>query len=126
MLILHLHGSLSADEQQLVFRRPPPGVVKVILAPTIAETSITIDDVVYVVDAGREREKAFDAYTGCSSLQSVWSSQASARQRAGRAGRVRPGVAYHLYSRRRHAAMAEVGPGRNRREVVVNDLHPNS
>lgn len=62
---------------------------------------------VYVIDCGKSKEKTFDAYTGCSSLASVWTSQASSRQRAGRAGRVRPGICYHLFSRKRHGAMNE-------------------
>jgi HrpA-like RNA helicase len=102
---LPLHSQVPTSEQRRVFRRPPNGVVKIILATNIAETSITIDDIVYVVDAGRVREKSFDAYTGCSSLTSVWCSKASSRQRAGRAGRVRAGIAYHLFSRKRHTAM---------------------
>jgi hypothetical protein len=107
VVLLPLHSAIPTSEQRRVFRRPPAGVVKVVLSTNIAETSLTIDDVVYVVDAGRTKEKAYDAYTGCSSLSSVWVSQASARQRAGRAGRVRPGIAYHLFSRKRHAAMGE-------------------
>jgi HrpA-like RNA helicase len=105
VLSLPLHSQVPTSEQRRVFRRPPNGAVKIILATNIAETSITIDDIVYVVDAGRVREKSFDAYTGCSSLTSVWCSKASSRQRAGRAGRVRAGIAYHLFSRKRHTAM---------------------
>ena len=105
-LVLPLHSAIPTAEQRKVFRRPPPGVIKVILATNIAETSLTIDDVVYVIDAGRAREKSYDAYTGCSALTSVWISQSAARQRAGRAGRVRPGIAFHLYSRTRASHMA--------------------
>jgi len=107
VLALPLHSAIPTVDQRKVFRRPPAGVIKVILATNIAETSLTIDDVVYVVDSGKVREKTYDAYTGCSSLTSVWVSKASSRQRAGRAGRVRPGIAYHLFSSKRHTAMAE-------------------
>ena len=109
VLVLPLHSQVASSEQRRVFRRPPPGVTKVILATNIAETSLTIDDVVFVIDTGRVREKTFDAYTGCSSLAPVWVSRASARQRAGRAGRVRAGVSFHLFSDAAHEAMAPFG-----------------
>jgi HrpA-like RNA helicase len=105
VLALALHSSIPTAEQRRAFKRPPPGVTKIIFSTNIAETSITIDDVVYVIDAGRVREKTYDPYTGCSALTSVWASKASARQRAGRAGRVRPGIAYHIFSKKRLAAM---------------------
>ena len=90
-----------------VFVRPPTGVRKIVLATNIAETAITIDDVVVVVDSGRLKEKSYDAYTGVSTLQSAWISKASERQRRGRAGRCQPGVAFHMYSRQRSDALAE-------------------
>jgi len=64
---------------------------KVVLATNIAETAVTIEDVVFVVDSGRLKEKSYDAHTGVSTLQAAWISRASAQQRRGRAGRVRPG-----------------------------------
>eukprot|EP00850_Spirogloea_muscicola_P015416 SM000117S25536 [mRNA] locus=s117:306081:317487:- [translate_table: standard] len=73
----------------------------VVIATNIAETSITIDDVVYVVDAGKLRENRFDPRRSMSSLVEAWISQANARQRAGRAGRVRPGKCFALYTRYR-------------------------
>jgi HrpA-like RNA helicase len=63
----------------------------VVLATNIAETAVTIEDVVFVVDSGRLKEKSYDAHTGVSTLQAAWISRASAQQRRGRAGRVRPG-----------------------------------
>lgn len=102
-----LHSGIPTHEQRRVFVRAPPGVFKIILATNIAETSITVSDVVYVIDAGRVRERTYDAYTSCVSLNSVWISRASAAQRAGRAGRVTAGVCFHVYSRKRHAAMRE-------------------
>lgn len=65
----------------------------------IAETSITIEDVVYVVDAGRVKENRRDEVNETPTLVECWVSRASAKQRRGRAGRVRPGISYHMYSR---------------------------
>ena len=78
-----------------------------VLATNIAETAVTIDDVVFVVDSGRLKEKSYDAHTGVSTLQASWVSRASAQQRRGRAGRVRPGECYRLYSSARMAAFAD-------------------
>ena len=63
--------------------------------------------VVYVIDAGLHKQKGHDAYTGLSSLSTQWVSKAAAKQRAGRAGRVRPGICYHLYSSLRHQGMPD-------------------
>ena len=86
--ILPLHGSLSSMDQKKVFQRPPPGVRKIVLSTNVAETSVTIEDVVYVVDSGRHKEMMFDAGRGLACLEDAWVSRASARQRKGRAGRV--------------------------------------
>ena len=77
------------------------------LATNIAETAVTVDDVVFVVDTGRPKEKSYDAYTAVSTLQAAWVSQASARQRRGRAGRCRPGECFRMYSSARMCALAE-------------------
>ncbi len=77
-----------------------------VLSTNVAEKSITIDDVVVVIDTGRCRETAFNPSTGLSRLADAWISRASARQRRGRAGRVRPGVCFRLYSRQTAAEMA--------------------
>ncbi|KAA0156285.1 hypothetical protein FNF29_01078 [Cafeteria roenbergensis] len=105
--ILALHSAVPGKEQRRVFQRPPPGVMKVVLSTNIAETSLTIDDVVYVIDSGMHKQKGHDAYTGMSSLATKWVSKAAARQRAGRAGRVRPGICYHLFSSMRHEGMQD-------------------
>ncbi|KAH7388020.1 hypothetical protein KP509_16G053600 [Ceratopteris richardii] len=97
-LILPLHSLIPSSEQRRVFQIPPPGVRKIILATNIAETAITINDVVFVVDTGRVKEKSYDAYSNVSTFQTAWISKASAKQREGRAGRCQPGVCYHLYS----------------------------
>ncbi|KAJ8032843.1 ATP-dependent RNA helicase DHX36 [Holothuria leucospilota] len=88
----------SNGEAVQVFDRPPEGVRKIIIATNIAETSITIDDVVYVIDMGRVKETNFDLKLNLSTLKPEWVSKASAHQRRGRAGRVQPGECYHAYS----------------------------
>lgn len=67
--------------------------------------SLTIDDISFVVDSGRAKEKNYDPHLKTSTLQSTWISQASAKQRKGRAGRVKAGVCFHLFSSRRHQDM---------------------
>ena len=98
-LLLPLHSALGSGEQRAVFDPAPPGMRKVVLATNIAETSITIDDVVHVVDAGRVKETGFEPATRMATLLEGWVSQASAQQRRGRAGRTRPGVCWRLFSR---------------------------
>jgi len=74
--------------QRSVFDRPPPGVRKIILATNIAETSITIDDVVYVIDCGKIKMKQYDVESNIQTLLPEWVSLANAKQRRGRAGRL--------------------------------------
>uniref|UniRef100_A0A673XIN3 RNA helicase n=1 Tax=Salmo trutta TaxID=8032 RepID=A0A673XIN3_SALTR len=81
-----------------VFKRPPPGVRKIVIATNIAETSITIDDVVFVIDGGKIKETHFDTQNNISTMTAEWVSLANAKQRRGRAGRVCPGKCYHLYN----------------------------
>ncbi|GFY33088.1 3'-5' RNA helicase YTHDC2 [Trichonephila clavipes] len=76
-------------------------IKKPILSTNIAETSVTINDVVFVIDCGKVKEKSYDSLTGVTHLKAGWISKASAIQRRGRAGRCRPGLCYHLYSRAR-------------------------
>ena len=105
--ILPLHSTLSTQEQQRVFERMPRGVRKVVLSTNIAETSVTIDDVVFVIDCGRHKENRFDPINRMPQLMETWVSRANSRQRRGRAGRVRPGHAFFLFSRERSKNMAE-------------------
>ena len=106
--VLPLHGSLPADEQKRVFLRPPRGVVKVVLATNVAETSITIDDIGFVIDSGRVKEERYEAARRMASLEDVLVSRAAAKQRRGRAGRVQPGLCVHLFpSDARQAAYTE-------------------
>ncbi|XP_011611798.2 putative ATP-dependent RNA helicase DHX57 isoform X2 [Takifugu rubripes] len=93
-----LHSTLSNEEQQAVFSCPPEGVTKIIISTNIAETSVTIDDVVYVIDSGKMKEKRYDATKSMESLEDTWVSRANALQRKGRAGRVASGVCFHLFT----------------------------
>ncbi|CAM9664605.1 unnamed protein product, partial [Hapterophycus canaliculatus] len=93
-----LHGSLSTTEQKAIFEVPPAGVRKIVVSTNIAETSITIEDCVFVVDSCRVKENRFDDANMMPMLLECWVSKASAKQRRGRAGRVRPGVCFHMCS----------------------------
>ncbi|XP_074845384.1 putative ATP-dependent RNA helicase DHX57 [Carettochelys insculpta] len=97
-VIYPLHSSLSSEDQQSVFLKPPVGVTKIIISTNIAETSITIDDVVFVIDSGKMKEKRYDPSKGMESLEDTFVSKANALQRKGRAGRVASGVCFHLFS----------------------------
>ncbi|CAG9564668.1 unnamed protein product [Danaus chrysippus] len=94
--IYPLHSRLPTLEQHKIFERPPDNIRKIIIATNIAETSITIDDVVYVVDSARIKMKGLNVEMNLSTLQTEWVSQANLRQRRGRAGRCQPGICYHL------------------------------
>jgi ATP-dependent RNA helicase DHX57 len=101
--LLPLHSSLTSEEQAAIFQKPKPSYVrKIILSTNLAETSITIDDCVFVVDAGRMKENRFDPTKNMESLDTVWVSKANALQRKGRAGRVMSGVCFHLYTKFRY------------------------
>lgn len=106
-MIHSLHSMIPTVEQKKVFKHPPNGVRKIILSTNIAETAVTIDDVVFVIDTGRMKEKSYDPYSNVSTLYASWISKASARQREGRAGRCQPGTCYHLYSKIRAASMPD-------------------
>ncbi|XP_010558246.1 PREDICTED: DExH-box ATP-dependent RNA helicase DExH3 [Tarenaya hassleriana] len=107
VLLLTCHGSMATAEQRLIFERPPPDIRKIVLATNMAEASITINDVVFVVDCGKAKETTYDALNNTPCLIPSWISQASARQRKGRAGRVQPGECYHLYPKCVYDAFAE-------------------
>ncbi|EOY08498.1 RNA helicase family protein isoform 2 [Theobroma cacao] len=106
-LVLPLHGSMPTINQREIFDRPPPNKRKIVLATNIAESSITIDDVVYVIDCGKAKETSYDALNKLACLLPSWISKASAHQRRGRAGRVQPGVCYRLYPKLIHDAMLD-------------------
>ncbi|XP_040915601.1 3'-5' RNA helicase YTHDC2 isoform X2 [Toxotes jaculatrix] len=105
--VFTLHSDMQTLDQKKVMKTSPPGVRKIILSTNIAETSITINDVVFVIDSGKVKEKSFDTLSHVSMLKTVWISKASALQRKGRAGRCRPGICFHLFSRLRFNNMLE-------------------
>ncbi|QDZ17545.1 P-loop nucleoside triphosphate helicase [Chloropicon primus] len=107
LAVLPLHSMVPVPEQRKVFQKPPKGQRKVVLATNIAETAITIDDIVYVINSGRHKEKSYDPYTGVSTLLSSWTSRASEKQRKGRAGRCQPGVCFHIYSTSRSDSLLD-------------------
>ncbi|RDX62405.1 DExH-box ATP-dependent RNA helicase DExH3 [Mucuna pruriens] len=107
VLLLACHGSMVSSEQRLIFENPEGGVRKIVLATNMAETSITINDVVFVVDSGKAKETSYDALNNTPCLLPSWISKAAARQRRGRAGRVQPGECYHLYPRCVYDAFAD-------------------
>ncbi|KAJ6503274.1 P-loop containing nucleoside triphosphate hydrolase protein [Mycena vitilis] len=103
--VFPLHANLSSDEQRRVFMKTSKW--KVIAATNVAETSITIDDVIYVVDAGKVKETQYDAETSMSRLVEAYITRAAGRQRRGRAGRTQPGFCYKLYTRKQELNMAK-------------------
>ncbi|KZZ87834.1 pre-mRNA-splicing factor [Ascosphaera apis ARSEF 7405] len=96
--VLPIYSQMPADLQAKIFDKAPPGVRKVIVATNIAETSLTVDGIMYVVDAGFSKLKVYNPRMGMDTLQITPISQANSSQRAGRAGRTGPGKAYHLYT----------------------------
>jgi HrpA-like RNA helicase len=97
-VVMPLHSSLSIQEQSKVFLPVKAGLRKVVLSTNIAETSVTIDDIVFVIDTGRSKETRYNASSKLPSLVECWSSRAGVKQRTGRAGRVRPGFCFRLFS----------------------------
>ncbi|KAJ3215648.1 DEAH (Asp-Glu-Ala-His) box polypeptide 34 [Dinochytrium kinnereticum] len=106
-IILMLHSALSVKEQEKVFDVAPAGVRKCILSTNIAETSVTIDGIRFIIDSGKVKEMGFDSKTGISKLSEYWISQSSAKQRTGRAGRTGPGECFRLYSAKEHDRLNE-------------------
>eukprot|EP00013_Stygamoeba_regulata_P028851 CAMPEP_0177647604 /NCGR_PEP_ID=MMETSP0447-20121125/10387_1 /TAXON_ID=0 /ORGANISM="Stygamoeba regulata, Strain BSH-02190019" /LENGTH=978 /DNA_ID=CAMNT_0019150197 /DNA_START=144 /DNA_END=3080 /DNA_ORIENTATION=+ len=98
VLVLPLYSAMSAARQLRVFHAPPPGVRKIMVATNVAETSLTISGIKYVVDCGRVKVRRYDKVCGISRFEVAWCSRASANQRAGRAGRTGPGHCYRLFS----------------------------
>ena len=98
--ILPIYSQMPADLQAKIFDRAEPGVRKVIVATNIAETSLTVDGIMYVVDSGYSKLKVYNPRMGMDTLQITPISQANADQRAGRAGRTGPGRSFHLYTER--------------------------
>ena len=104
--VLALHGELSQSAQQVALRAAPPGSRRVVLSTNVAESSVTLPGIRAVVDTGLAREPRFDPNSGFTRLQTVSISQASADQRAGRAGRVAAGTAYRLWPQSKRLELA--------------------
>ncbi|OLV18077.1 ATP-dependent helicase HrpB [Deinococcus marmoris] len=119
-LVLPLYGDLSVKEQRRALLPDPDGRRKVVLATSIAETSLTIDGVRVVVDGGQSRTQAFDPATGLTRMVTGRVTRDSATQRAGRAGRTAPGVAYRLWPERTQPLLPAARPP----EVLEADLAP--
>jgi ATP-dependent helicase HrpB len=115
-----LYGDLSPREQDAAVLPAPPGTRKIVLATSIAETSLTIDGVRVVVDSGLARVSRFSPRSGMARLETVRVSRASADQRCGRAGRTSPGVCYRVWSEQEDAALL----ARSTPEILMADLAP--
>merc|ERR1740128_817474 len=100
LIILPVYSALPSEMQSRIFDPAPPGTRKVVIATNIAETSLTIDGIMYVVDPGFVKQKVYNSKTGMDSLVVTPISQAQAKQRGGRAGRTGPGKSYRLYTER--------------------------
>ncbi|KAG5840982.1 hypothetical protein ANANG_G00194730 [Anguilla anguilla] len=98
LYVLPLYSLLAPEQQAKVFRPPPTGTRLCVVSTNVAETSLTIPGIKYIVDCGRVKKRYYDRVTGVSYFKVTWTSQASANQRAGRAGRTEPGHCYRLYS----------------------------
>ncbi|MBW9088033.1 ATP-dependent helicase HrpB [Rhizobium wenxiniae] len=117
-VIAPLYGNLTQQEQDLAIKPAAPGMRKIVLATSIAETSITIDGVRIVIDSGLQRLPVFEPSTGITRLETVRVSQASADQRAGRAGRTAPGIAIRLWHSGQTAALPAFTPP----QILASDL----
>jgi len=98
LILAPIYSSLPSEMQAKIFEPTPPGARKVVLATNIAETSITIDGIAYVIDPGFVKQNSYNPRTGMESLIVTPCSRASANQRAGRAGRVGPGKCFRMYT----------------------------
>ncbi|PTD17995.1 ATP-dependent helicase HrpB [Sphingomonas fennica] len=116
--IHRLHGTLEPAEQRAAIAAPPPGIRKVVLATSIAETSLTLDGVRIVVDSGLARRPRYDRAAGVTRLSTERVSQAAATQRAGRAARQGPGTAYRLWEEAATAGLPRFDPP----EILEADL----
>ena len=116
--IVPLYGAMDFKAQRAAMQPAPPGRRRIVLATSIAETSLTIPDVRVVVDAGRARRARFDPGSGMSRLVTERVSRAEAEQRRGRAGRVAPGICYRMWARAEEGALPAFAPP----EIAVADL----
>ncbi len=117
-VIVPLFGNLSQQEQDQAIRPPPQGMRKIVLATSIAETSITIDGVRIVIDSGLQRLPVYEPVTGMTRLETVRVSRAAADQRAGRAGRTEAGIAVRLW----HSGQTAALPSHTPPQILSSDL----
>ncbi len=120
ILIAPLHGDLPQEAQDRAIAPTPPGTRKIVLATSIAETSLTIDGIRVVIDAGLLRVPRFDPRSGLTRLETIRVTQDSAEQRRGRAGRLEPGVCSRLWTSAEHQSLAPRRPP----EMLAADLAP--
>ncbi|UIJ71700.1 ATP-dependent helicase HrpB [Aurantimonas sp. HBX-1] len=118
VIVAPLYGAMEGAAQDLAVRPAPAGTRKIVLATSIAETSLTIDGVSVVIDSGLRRRPVFEPATGLSRLETVRISKAAADQRAGRAGRTAPGTAIRLWRAEQTAALEPF----DRPEILASDL----
>jgi ATP-dependent helicase HrpB len=116
--VFRLHGRLPFAEQQRAILPCSTGLRKIVLATNVAETSLTIEGIQVVIDSGLERRSSFDLKSGVTRLETKQIAKASATQRAGRAGRLGPGVCYRLWSQEAQARLEEQAPA----EILCSDL----
>ena len=121
LLPLPLYAGLPTDQQMYVFEPAPENTRKVIVSTNIGEASVTIDGIVYVIDCGFAKLRAYNPNTGVEALTAVPISKAAATQRAGRAGRTKPGKCFHLYTQQ---AYEEQMPGTTVPEIQRSNLAP--
>ncbi|KAI1753849.1 P-loop containing nucleoside triphosphate hydrolase protein [Xylaria castorea] len=117
---LPLYAGLTTEQQMYVFDAPPENTRKVVLSTNIAEASVTIDGIVYVIDSGLVKLRAFDPRTGIESLTVTPISKASAAQRAGRAGRTKPGKCFRLFTEDAYQSLPDMNPP----EIQRSNLAP--
>ncbi|GAA5823603.1 hypothetical protein JCM11251_000694 [Rhodosporidiobolus azoricus] len=121
-LVLPLHSTISNENQSLVFNVPRMGIRKIVISTNIAETGVTIPDITAVIDTGKHREMRFDEKRQISRLVETFVAQSNAAQRRGRAGRVREGVCFHLFTRHRHDTYMQEHPQPEMMRLSLQDL----
>ncbi|CAL1696117.1 unnamed protein product [Somion occarium] len=120
--IFPLHSTISSEQQGAVFDIPPPGIRKIVIATNIAETGITIPDITCVIDSGKHKEMRFDEKRQISRLVETFVAKSNAAQRRGRAGRVQPGLCFHLFTKVRHDTKMADHPDPEMMRLSLSDL----
>ncbi|KDR85121.1 hypothetical protein GALMADRAFT_131855 [Galerina marginata CBS 339.88] len=120
--IYPLHSTLSSESQGAVFDVPLTGIRKIVIATNIAETGITIPDITCVIDTGKHREMRFDEKRQISRLVETFIARSNAAQRRGRAGRVRHGLCFHLFTKMRHDTQMADSPLPEMMRLSLSDL----